>query len=107
VYISLFFKIGVKMNIAISKECGEWILLTNEDLKIGDAVFPLVSTYHNNGKIFIIDMIRPSDSKESILACTGWPSHPHVVQRFFTEDGICYIETDKGYSPAIQYFKII
>ena len=100
------------MNIAIPKGNSKWFFLTNDGLKIGDPVFPLLETYHNDGKVFVTGMPRifvkgPSDSAEFIEACTGWPSSPHVIRKFYTEDGIDWIRTDKGYAPAIEYFKLI
>ena len=109
------------MNISLYRD-GKQHLFTNDNLKVGDKVFPLVHTFHKvgdkvfplvhtfheNGQIFIIDIIggRPNDDPFTVLACTGWPSEPHTIKDFYNYEGIQYVHTDKGYSPAIVYFKL-
>ena len=96
------------MNIAIPKENGNgYHLLTNEGLKIGDKVFSLLFCYHNKDKIYVIDIRLHNRDKRMIEACTGWPNDPHTIKEFYREDGLQYIRTDMGYSPAYVYFKLI
>jgi len=93
------------LNIAVRHE-GNWVLLTNEKLQIGDAVFPMIDTYRHDGVLYVTGMMSSSDSPFSVLACRGWPSEPHTIADFYTEDGILCVHTDKGNSPAERYFKL-
>lgn len=96
------------MNIAIPNSDGTNSLLTNEGLKRGDEVFPLLHTYTTKGKVYVTKMAPGCyPSAVTVLACTGWPSEPHVVTEFYNDDGIPHIRTDKGYGVAITYFKLI
>ncbi len=101
------------MKIAISKgdggwhRDGGWHLFTNEWLAVGDEVFPLVDSYHSDGQLFITGMIDTTDDASDILACTGWPSNPHTIQEFYQQEGLQWARTDKGYSPAAVYFKLL
>ena len=92
------------MNIALWNNCKEYFL-TNDNLKVGDKVFPLVYTTHRKGKVYITGMIGPEEDPHTILVCTGWPSEPHTIKDFYDDDGIQWVHTDKGYSPAAVYFK--
>lgn len=93
------------MNIVLYKN-GEH-LLTNEGLKLGDHVFPLVDGLRRNGKFYVAGLPDPDDSAYTLLACTGFPSEPHTITEFYQDAGIPCIRTDKGYSPAECYFKTI
>jgi hypothetical protein len=96
------------MNIALYVPKGGLRLFTNEGLQVGDKVFPLVSSYHKGGKLFIVSIPRlEDDDPVTISACTGWPDEPHTVRSFYTEDGLPWIRTAEGYSPAGVYFKDI
>lgn len=94
------------MNIAISED-SKFILLTNENLQVGDKVFPALHTYHNNGKVYVLDVMINKKDKTMVEACTGWPNDPHIVTEFYIENGITFIRTNKGYSPAYKYFKVM
>lgn len=80
-------------------------LLTNEGLKLGDSVFPLVHGLQRNGKFYVAILPDPDEDDFTLLACTGWPSEPHTITEFYQEGGIPHIRTDHGYSPAECYFK--
>ena len=87
---------------------GEYHLFTNSKLKIGDKVFPLANGIQIDGEHYINNFdIYCGDEDFHILAITGWPSEPHTILEFYKENGIKYIQTDKGYSPAKVYFKHI
>lgn len=96
------------MNIAIpKKKGGKLYFLTNEGLKVGDEVFPIVSAFHEKGRLFVTDIIRThEDDPFNVDACTGWPLCPHIIRDFYKKEGLSWIHTDKGYSPAEVYFKI-
>lgn len=98
------------MNIAIPLgNSNGFTLLTNEGLCVGDKVFPCVGGYHSNGKFYVV-YIRTTEVLQDpdwVLACTGWPSEPHVVEEFYSHEGLLHIKTNRGYSPAEVYFKVI
>ena len=98
------------MNIAIPISNGVYPKLTNEGIRVGDEVFPCISGYQMDGQFYVMDIntTRHWNTPEMMLACTGWPSEPHTVVEFYNdESGLRYIRTDKGYSPAEVYFKVI
>ena len=95
------------MNIAIPNGNGEFHLLTNERLAVGDQVFPMVHGYKKNGKFYLLDFNPTSYTPETLLAVTGWPSSPHTIKGFYLQDGLEHIRTDKGYGPAESYFRIM
>ena len=101
------------MKLAIPKGNGEFFTFTNEDLKIGDKVFPLLDGWSHGGKWYMTGLSFKHDLDHdafSIFACTGWRRNekrrePHTIMDFYVEDGLRRIRTDKGYSPAEVYFK--
>jgi hypothetical protein len=96
------------MNIAIYATKGGLRLLTNEGLKVGDKVFPLVQSYHTAGKLFVVSIPRfEKDDPYSVSACTGWPDEPHTILDFYSQDGLQWVHTNAGYSPVGVYFKDI
>ena len=95
------------MKIAIPKQGNGWHLLSNEGLSVGDEVFPLVEGYSLGDKFFITDMIRSSDEPFRVVACTGWPSEPHIIVDFYQNQGLQWVRTNKGYGNIERYFKLI
>ena len=93
------------MNIGILKPTG-WHLLTNEGLAVGDPVFPLVDGYHTDGHFFVVG-VNTDGPAATVLACTGWPSEPHTIKEFYQQEGLTWIRTDRGYSPAEKCFKLL
>lgn len=77
-------------------------ILSNEDLKAGDKVFPLI-----HGRIL--------DTGEYHLHGLNWdsaslnfPDEPHTIRTFDDKSNkMLYAITDFGYSPICVYFKII
>jgi hypothetical protein len=94
------------MKIAIKKNDG-WDFLTNEGLVVGDEVFPMVYGYHTNGQFFVIGIFDRMYDLDQVLACTGYPSEPHTIKDFYEQEGLQWVHTDKGYSPAEKYFKLL
>lgn len=89
------------MNIAIFNKGMKPSLLTNENLQVGDEVFPLTSGY-NNGKDYFVTKI------ETEKYMTGWPDEPHVIQDLSHSETKSYqVRTDHGYGPIESYFKLI
>lgn len=89
------------MRIAIPKGNGEFHLLTNEGLSVGDKVFPIVHGW-NDGKIWYLTDIDYS------LVCSGWPTEPHTLLNLNHSDDKSYqVRTDHGYGPIEKYFKLI
>jgi hypothetical protein len=98
------------MNLAIPLGNAKYAFLTNENIRIGDQVFPCISGYHTGNKFYIMDVDATEvlTNPEYVLACTGWPSQPHTVEKFYHDDcGLLHISTDKGCSPSEVYFKVI
>ena len=92
------------MKIVIFKNNNRY-KFTNENIEIGDEVFPLVSGWHEDST-FYISHIENYEDEFRMLALTGWPSEPHTVLKFEKEKNEpLAIITDKGYSPAECYFK--
>ena len=100
------------MKLAIPKGNGECHTFTNEGLKVGDKVFPLVSGWSHKGEWYLMYLEFHGDAS-SVFACTGWRSNehkrePHTIISFDHPDGEpARIVTDRGYSPAQCYFKLI
>lgn len=102
------------MKLAIPKGGGEFYTFTNEDLKIGDKVFPLVHGWSHNGEWYLTDIaVWHDEDPENILACTGWSEKEEEREYHTIKDIVKYpneplrIITDRGYSPAQCYFKEI
>lgn len=103
------------MKLAIPKGDGGFYRFTNENLKVGDKVFPLVHGWSHKGEWYLTDLAFKHDLNHdafSIFACTGWRKNeklrePHTIKDFYVENGLQYVHTDKGYSPVHVYFKDI
>ena len=95
------------MNLALCRPDKQPCLLTNTGLNLGDHVFPMVHGIHKNGKFYVAELPDYDEDDFTLLALTGWPSEPHTIEEFYQHDGIPYIRTDHGYSPAECYFKLI
>ncbi len=71
---------------------------TNEDLKVGDEVWPLTSGYNENGVYYVSSITR--DYFE--------PNEPHIIQNLKHSDTKSYeVRTNHGYGPRECYFKLI
>lgn len=100
------------MRIAIPKGSGEFYTFSNEDLKVGDKVFPLVDGWSHNGRWHMTGLSFKGKDVFSTLACTGWRKNeskrePHTIREFYFEDGLRHVRTDKGYGNAEVYFKLL
>lgn len=76
--------------------------LSNENLQQGDKVYPIA-----RGRVIAnIDwMLCDFDYSES---CSGFPNEPHTILNLKHSDYKPYeIQTDFGFGPVEQYFKII
>lgn len=67
-------------------------ILSNENLQIGDKVFPLIGGRFVDGEMFFHSIDFPEDFSE-----------PHTITSISKE----YIYTSHGYSHPPRYFKII
>ena len=76
---------------------GKQHLFSNEDIKVGDRVFPLISAYKPNDSDVYVTAIR--DLADTHMH--GFPDDPHTITRIEGTTG----QTDKGYSPLYVYFK--
>lgn len=98
------------MNLAIPKGNGRFHSFINENLEVGDEVFPFLDTYHprGEGELYITDLRFEfvNGKFHTSEAVTGWPGNPHTVLEFFDDYGVTYIKTDKGRGPAEAYFKL-
>lgn len=97
------------MKLAIPKGYGQFHKFTNEGLKVGDEVFPLIHGWSDKGEFYLTSFdINSREDAFTVLAVTGWPSEPHTIKKIVKEEGEpLRIYTDKGYSPAEVYFKLI
>ena len=104
------------MKLAIPKGNGGVYTFTNEGLKVGDKVFPLVDGWSHKGEWYVTGLSFKHDLDHdafSIFACTGWrrtenKRKPHTIKRFDHPAGEPErIYTDKGYGPAQCYFKYL
>jgi hypothetical protein len=83
------------------KEHKKEYFLSNQNLKVGDKVFPLLAGYTKGGTYYVSD-IRTEDFM------TGFPNDPHTIKDLHHSDYKPYqIRTDKGYGVAEIYFKLV
>lgn len=97
------------MKLAIPDGDGGFYTFTNENLKVGDEVFPLVNGWSHNGEWYLTDVVIHHDTSAfHALALTGWPDEYHlIVQIVKSKNEPLRIYTNRGYSPAECYFKLI
>ena len=69
-------------------------ILCNENLKIGDNVFPIIGGRYENGEMLFHSIDFPINFND-----------PHIITENKPDSE--YIRTDKGYSHKPRYFKII
>jgi hypothetical protein len=76
--------------------------LSNEDLKVGDKVFPLASGRCESDTDWILHEITFNELH------TGFPASTHTILNLKHSDYKPYeVQTNYGYSPKEVYFKII
>jgi len=75
---------------------------SNENLSIGDRVFPLLWGMRHKGEYYASKILMLGEEHMH-----GYPDRPHTIKEFYTTDGVAMIRTDRGYSPAYEYFKEI
>ena len=95
------------MNIMFKDFDGKTSFMTNENLEIGDKVFPMVKGMNKDNKYYVCSI---ADYKDALMlkACTGWPDDPHTILDLNHSDDKSYqIRTNYGYGPVEQYFKVI
>jgi hypothetical protein len=76
--------------------------LSNENLKVGDKVFPIASgrCLDNGGWI-----LHDFDFRDFM---SGFPDEPHTIENLKNSDYKPYeVKTDMGFSPKDRYYKII
>lgn len=76
--------------------------LSNDDLKVGDKVYPIAEgrCLENGGWI-----LHGFDFR---AVCSGFPDEPHTIKDLkYSESKPYEVHTDMGYSPKECYYKII
>ncbi len=82
--------------------------LSNDDLKVNDKVFPIVSGRVKEDGTFVIHDIKFESKYVEGLNTSGFPNEPHTILDLKHSDYKPYeVRTDYGYSPRERYFKII
>jgi len=75
--------------------------LTNEDLKVGDNVFPISHGKVTNGSY----EHHQFDFRDHM---SGFPDNHHIILDLHYSDDKAYeVRTDHGFCPAECYFKIV
>ncbi len=88
------------MKIAIRTENGDMVKLTNENLQVGDKVYPMTDgqiiddVYYTTG-------IR--EAEDTLLH--GFPCSPHTILEMGRDYKPYEVRTDHGYGPVEKYFK--
>ena len=81
--------------------------LTNDNLKNGDRVYPIVNGRVQDDGTFIIHDIEFASRYVEGLNTSGFPYEPHTIEDTKHSDYKPYqVRTDHGYSPIERYFKI-
>jgi ribosomal protein S17 len=79
--------------------------LSNENLKVGDEVFPIANGRCLDDGGWILHNL---DYREFV---SGFPNEPHIIMDLNYDNGrqgkTYQVKTDKGYSPIERYFKIV
>jgi hypothetical protein len=76
--------------------------LSNENLKVGDKVYPIASGRCLDNGDWILHNISFKDFM------TGFPDEPHTIENLKHSDYKPYeVKTDAGFSPKECYYKII
>lgn len=92
------------MKIAIPKGNGrfnEFHLLTNEELAVGDKVFPIAHGWNDGRTWYLIGV-------DYSFTCSGWPTEPHTILDLnYSNDKTYQVRTDHGFGPIEGYFKLI
>lgn len=75
--------------------------LSNENLEVGDKVYPIAwgRTLPNGDFIF-----HNYDYRKVV---SGFPDEPHTILKFKTDCKPIEVRTDHGYSPKEVYYKIV
>ena len=82
-------------------------ILTNEKLKNGDRVYPIVNGRVQEDGTFIIHGIEFESRYVEGLNNSGFPNEPHTIEDTKHSDYKPYqVRTDHGYGPIETYFKI-
>ena len=73
--------------------------LSNENLKVGDKVYPILTGRVTDDEKFIIHEIEYE---------SNFPDKPHTIRDLNNSDFKPFqVRTNKGYSPIEKYFKIV
>ena len=79
-------------------------IFSNENLKVGDKVYPLTMGRKRDDGTWVLHSISFEDY------VSGFPDDPHTIEKFVRNEDIykfAEIITDKGSSPEMCYYKII
>jgi len=89
------------MNIAIPDKTGGFHLLTNDDLQVGDKVYPIGRGYCKDDVFYFCQIDHNPVS-------SGWPDSPHRIESLNHSESKPYqVRTSRGYGPCESYFKLI
>jgi hypothetical protein len=81
--------------------------LTNDGLKKGDRVYPILNGRVQDDGTFIIHDIEFESRYVEGLNTSGFPDEPHTIEDIKHSDYKPYqVRTDHGYGPIEKYFKI-
>lgn len=81
--------------------------LTNENLKEGDRVYPILNGRVREDGTFIIHDIEFMSKYQKDFNTSGFPGEPHRIENLKHSDYKPYeVRTDHGYGPIEKYFKI-
>lgn len=82
--------------------------LSNENLAVGDKVYPIASGRCTDAGEWILHKIEFESTYVEGLNTSGFPDEPHTILDLHHSDYKPYeVHTDHGFSPIECYYKII
>lgn len=80
---------------------GKFYRFTNEDLLVGDLVFPIAHGHIIEGEFYFWEF----DFRDF---CSGFPDEPHTILDLkYSDDKAYEVRTSHGFGPKEIYFKLI
>jgi hypothetical protein len=91
------------------KDIDSDVFFSNEDLKEGDEVFPIVESRLVNGEWYLTGLrLKDGMCSDEKQYCTGFPNDSHKIINLSYSDYRPYeVRTNHGYGPIESYFKVI